>query len=150
MSTKTRTPKYPAAVAADAGDDEVIEETTGNVFADLGLPDAEERLAKALLARAIEQIIKARGWKQAQAAGVARVAASDMSDIVRGKLAKFSLDRLDTILLNLGVDVEIRLTPVPQMADTTKATKSSKPAKSTAAPKVARRGRMSVALVGVA
>jgi predicted XRE-type DNA-binding protein len=130
----------PEIIAADGADD-VVEDSSGNVFQDLGLPNAEERLEKALLARAIRQIITARDWKQAKAAKIAGIAPSDMSDIVRGKLAKFSLDRLNTIILNLGMDIAIRLTPVPEV------TQSAKASKGTKASQPSRRGRVSVELV---
>jgi predicted XRE-type DNA-binding protein len=104
--TGSRT-KGAAAPGVSAG----IEEGADNVFEDLGLPDAELRLAKAHRARAIKHIILAREWTQAQAARIADMAASDMSDICRGKLAKFSAERLDETLLALGVDIEVRLRP---------------------------------------
>lgn len=88
-----------------------IEESSGNVFVDLDLPNAEVRLAKAQRARAIKHVIVARGWTQARAATAANLAPSDMSDMCRGKLAKFSLERLDGTLLALGVDIEVRLRP---------------------------------------
>lgn len=84
---------------------------SGNVFADIALPNAEERLAKALLSRTIAKIIQQRDWSQAMAAQSTGVAASDMSDIVRGKLAKFSLSRLETIILDLGMDIHLRVSP---------------------------------------
>ena len=59
---------------------------SGNVFADLGLPDAEERLAKANLAHVIINIVEDRGWAQKKAASVLGVAESEMSDIMNGKL----------------------------------------------------------------
>jgi predicted XRE-type DNA-binding protein len=106
----TKTGSRAKAAAAPVASDG-IEDGTGNVFADLGLPDAELRLAKAHRARAIKHTIVAREWTQAQAARTAGMAASDMSDICRGKLAKFSAERLDETLLALGVDIEVRLRP---------------------------------------
>ena len=90
-----------------------IEAGSDNVFEDLLLPHAEERLAKALLARAIRQVITARSWSQARAAKEIGLAQSDMSDIVRGKLGKFSLDRLESIILDLRMDIHIRVSPTP-------------------------------------
>ena len=84
---------------------------SGNVFADLGLPNPEERLAKAMLSRTITQILKKRGWTQARAARAVGIAASDMSDIVRGKLRRFSLDRLESVILDLDMDIDIRISP---------------------------------------
>lgn len=90
-----------------------IEAGSGNVFEDLALPNAEERLAKALLARTIHQVIVQRGWTQAKAAKEIGMAASDVSDVVRGKLGKFSLDRLESIILDLRMDIHIRVSPTP-------------------------------------
>ena len=84
---------------------------TANPFADLGLPDADLHLAKAVPARTIGQVIHRREWTQAFGAETVGLSASDMSDICRGKLAKFSLERLEETLLRLGVDIEIRLHP---------------------------------------
>jgi predicted XRE-type DNA-binding protein len=95
----------------DEAEELQVEQSSGNVFADVELPDSEERLAKALLSRTIKQIIQQRGWSQAQAAKSTRIAASDMSDIVRGKLVKFSLSRLETIILDLGMDIHMRVSP---------------------------------------
>ena len=91
---------------------DAIESGSENVFADLNLPNPEERLSKALLARAIRQVVQRRGWTQAKAAKSVAMAASDMSDLMRGKLARFSLDRLEAILLDLHMDVHIVVQPV--------------------------------------
>lgn len=114
--------------------DVVVEHSSGNVFEDLGLPDAEERLAKALLARAISQVIEDRDWRQTRADDAAGLTASDLRDIARGKLAKMSIGRLSTIILNLGMDIEIRI----------------KPAAGVTTASSARRGRISVDLAEAA
>jgi predicted XRE-type DNA-binding protein len=88
-----------------------IEEGSGNVFAELGLPDADIRLAKAQLARSIKRIIVHNDWTQAFAAEASGLAAPDMSDICRGNLARFSLERLERVLMALGVDIEVRIQP---------------------------------------
>ena len=89
----------------------VVEEGGSNVFADIGLPDAAERLAKADLAIALRRVVRARGWTQVQAARALRIPASDMSDLMRGKLARFGRERLEDFLVRLGIDVQIRLAP---------------------------------------
>ena len=63
-----------------------IEAGSGNVFEDLGLSDAGERLAKAELARVIRNIVKERSWTQRRAADVLGIAPPDVSDLMRGKL----------------------------------------------------------------
>jgi predicted XRE-type DNA-binding protein len=88
-----------------------IEPSTGNVFEDLGLPDAAERLAKAELARVIRKIVADRGWTQRRTAEVLGIAPPDMSDLVRGKLARFSQQRLERFLNALDMDVRIQVGP---------------------------------------
>jgi predicted XRE-type DNA-binding protein len=89
----------------------VVEEGSGNVFADLGLPNPEALLVKSELALAIRDIVRARGWTQVEAARTLSIPASDMSDLMRGKLARFGRERLEDFLVRLGIDVQIRLTP---------------------------------------
>lgn len=88
-----------------------VEEGSGNVFVDLDLPDADIRLAKAQLARSIKRVIVANDWTQAYAAEACGLTAPDMSDVCRGKLARFSLERLEKVLTALGVDIEVRIQP---------------------------------------
>lgn len=80
---------------------------SGNVFADLGLPHPEERLAKAELAQKIITAIERRGLTQAEAAKLLEVDQPKISALKRGRLAGFSLDRLVRFLVLLGNDVEI-------------------------------------------
>jgi predicted XRE-type DNA-binding protein len=90
-----------------------IESSSGNVFEDLGLPDASERLAKAELARVIRMIIKDRKWTQRLGADALGIAPPDMSDLMRGKLARFSRERLERFLIALDMDVHIQVGPRP-------------------------------------
>jgi predicted XRE-type DNA-binding protein len=86
-----------------------VEKSSGNVFADLGLPNAEERLAKADLAIAIAREIETRGLTQAAAAALLGVAQPDISNLMRGRLSGYSIERLTRLLNDLGRDVEIRV-----------------------------------------
>lgn len=86
-----------------------ITESSGNVFADLGLPNPEERLVKAQLALEIKRIIQAKAWNQTQAAAHAGIDQAKVSALLRGKLKGFSTDRLLRILNNLGRQVEVRI-----------------------------------------
>jgi predicted XRE-type DNA-binding protein len=85
-------------------------ESSGNVFADLGLPDAETRLAKAELARRISLEIEARTLTQREAAAILGIDPPKVSAITRGRLRDFSLDRLLTLLGRLGIDIETIVT----------------------------------------
>ncbi|MDF3043579.1 MAG: transcriptional regulator, family [Thermomicrobiales bacterium] len=89
-------------------------ESSGNVFADLGLPDAETRLAKAELARRISLEIEARTLTQREAAAILGIDPPKGSAITRGRLADFSRDRLLTLVNRLGMDIEINDSPNPQ------------------------------------
>jgi predicted XRE-type DNA-binding protein len=89
-------------------DDEIIE-SSGNIFKDLGYPDAEEAQAKSKLAIEIYLIIKARKLTQREAAKIMKTEQPHVSDILRGKISYFTIDRLMRFLLTLGRDVEIKI-----------------------------------------
>lgn len=89
-------------------------ESSGNIFADLGLPDADELLAKADLAIQISRIIEERALTQAQAAELLGVDQPKVSALVRGRLEGFSMERLYRFLNALGQDVEIVVRPKPR------------------------------------
>ncbi|UCC31028.1 MAG: XRE family transcriptional regulator [Phycisphaerales bacterium] len=86
----------------------------GNVFADLGVPNPEEALAKAELARRISEIVRARRLTQVQAARILGVDQAKVSQLVRGCLAGFSIGRLSRYLNALGRDVEIVVKDTPR------------------------------------
>lgn len=88
-----------------------ITESSGNVFADLGLPDASELLVKAELALQIVKAIEARGLTQVQAAELLGTQQPKVSLLARGELAGFSIERLIRYVNALGLDVEIVVRP---------------------------------------
>ena len=90
-----------------------ITKGSGNVFADLDLPDAETALAKAELARQITAIIKQRGLKQAEAAKLLDIDQAKVSALSRGRLTGFSTERLFRFLNALGRDVQIVIRAKP-------------------------------------
>jgi predicted XRE-type DNA-binding protein len=81
--------------------------SSGNVFDDLGLPDADDRLAKAELARQISVIIRERGLTQQAAATILGVDQPKVSALLSGQLSGFSLERLARLLTYLGRDIQI-------------------------------------------
>lgn len=81
--------------------------SSGNVFADLNVPESGEALAKADLAIRIVDRIQSRAMTQTGAAALLGVSQADVSDLVRGKLKGFSTERLFRFLNALGQDVEI-------------------------------------------
>ena len=80
---------------------------TGNVFADLGFPDAAERQAKLRLAYALNQVLEARKLSQADAAKVLGVTQPKVSALRHYKLTGFSVERLMSLLTALDEDVEV-------------------------------------------
>jgi predicted XRE-type DNA-binding protein len=88
-----------------------MEVGSGNVFADLGLPDAEELKTKVQLAVAIKREITARGWSQARAAESLSINQPKVSALLRYRLDGFSVERLMNFLTALGHDVEIVIKP---------------------------------------
>ncbi len=80
---------------------------SGNVFADGGLPNAEEHLVKAHLVYKIDTIIEELGLKQIEAAALFGVKQPDVSKMLRGDFRQFSVERLLRFLVALGQDVEI-------------------------------------------
>jgi predicted XRE-type DNA-binding protein len=87
---------------------------SGNVFADLDLPDPEQLLAKAELARQILNIIAKRRLTQTQAAELLGIDQPEVSALTRGKLSGFSMERLFHFLNALGRDVQITVKAKPR------------------------------------
>lgn len=86
---------------------EPITRGTGNVFADLGFPDAAERQAKLRLTYALNRVLEKRKLSQADAAKVLGVTQPKVSALRHYKLAGFSVERLMNLLTALDQDVEI-------------------------------------------
>ena len=89
--------------------------SSGNVFADLGLPDADDLMAKANLALYIKRTIEARNLTQVQAGRLLGLDQPKVSSIINGRLDGFSTDRLMRFLNDLGCDVKISVSaPHPE------------------------------------
>ena len=87
------------------------EESSGNVFADLGLLHPEQELLKARLTLQIYRIIKARRVTQTQAGEILGIRQPQVSLLMRNRSGNFSVERLMDFLTALGHDVEVRVTP---------------------------------------
>ncbi len=87
------------------------EPSTGNVFADLGLPDAGEHLIKAGLVIRIGRIIRQRKLTQAAAAQLMGIDQPKVSAMLSGRFRGYSVERLMRFLVALGNDVEIVVKP---------------------------------------
>ena len=88
-----------------------VEAGTGNVFADLGYADAKERTLKVELALEVNRLLRQRKLTQARAAELLGIVQPHVSDLVRYRLNRFSVERLMDFLTRLGRDVEIRIAP---------------------------------------
>ncbi|QLA21204.1 XRE family transcriptional regulator [Desulfolutivibrio sulfoxidireducens] len=87
---------------------------SGNVFDDMGHPDAELKLQKSRLISAVSQLIKDRGLTQKQAAEIFNEDQSNLSKILRGHLRLVTSDRLMHWIHRLGENVTISITPCPK------------------------------------
>jgi len=85
---------------------------SGNVFADLGLPDACEHLIKAGLVVKIDRTIRQRHLTQAAAAQLMGIDQPKVSAMLAGQFRGYSVERLMRFLVALGDDVEIVVKPL--------------------------------------
>ena len=90
-----------------------IKPSSGNVFADLGLPDAEETLAKAEIVRQIDKTIKKKKLTQTKAAKILGISQPKVSMLLRGYFDNFSLEKLFRFLNKLGQDIKISISAKP-------------------------------------
>jgi predicted XRE-type DNA-binding protein len=104
VSIKTKAPKKTTRPA-------FVTESSGNIFADLGLPNPEQQLIKAQLTLQIHRIIKRRGLTQSAAAKVLGVQQPHVSLLMRNRAGTFSVGRLMEFLTALGHDVEVTVRP---------------------------------------
>ena len=88
-----------------------VTESSGNVFADLGLADAEGELFKAELTYQISKRIKALGLTQTRAGVRLGLSQPDVSRLMKGRRSGFSTDRMLALLNALDLDVDILLRP---------------------------------------
>lgn len=95
------------AIVSSSG--EAIVESSGNVFEDIGVPCSQEDMTKMHFAMAICKIIKKRKLTQAKAAEILETDQAKVSNISRGKVSGFSIERLFLYLVKLGIDVDINL-----------------------------------------
>ena len=91
-----------------------LEESSGNVFADLAIDMPEEMLAKARIAQLIVQIVTKSHMTQKEAAEVLGLTQPKVSLIMNGRLEGFSLERLIMTMTALDRDVEIRIRKKPR------------------------------------
>ncbi|MBJ6727208.1 XRE family transcriptional regulator [Geomonas sp. Red875] len=88
-----------------------VTNSSGNVFEDLGLPDADELVVKSNLAMQLSSIIEKRQLSQVDAAAILGIPQPKVSMILNGKLRGFSMEKLCHFLTLFGRDVEIVVKP---------------------------------------
>ncbi len=91
-----------------------VEASSGNVFADLGLPDADKLQIKSGLTVEIAKAICERGLTQAEAAQRMGLTQPKVSSLLRGEFSNFSERKLMDCLNRLGYDIEIRVRKTPE------------------------------------
>jgi predicted XRE-type DNA-binding protein len=90
-----------------------VQAGSGSVFADLGYADAKERTLKVQLAIEVNRILGERSLAQDRVAKLLGIRQPHVSDLVRYRLNRFSVERLMDFLTRLGKDVEIRIAERP-------------------------------------
>jgi len=93
---------------------EKIVQSSGNVFADLGFADADERQTKIRLALAINDVLQRRGLSQGKAAEQLGINQPKVSALSKYRLEGFSVERLMRFLTSLNKDVEIVIRNKPR------------------------------------
>lgn len=107
-----RKPKAPPPTSVRGGASSVvIENSSGNVFADLGMANPEQELLKARLTLQIYRTIKGRKLTQTQAGEILGIKQPHVSSLMRGQSGVFSVERLMDFLTALGHDIEIAVMP---------------------------------------
>lgn len=86
---------------------------SGNVFADLGLPNPDEELLKAKLVAKIAEVIEKRQMTQAQAGEVMGIPQPKVSELCNGRIETYSVERLYRLLTRVGVGVSVVLEEQP-------------------------------------
>ncbi|WP_169977663.1 helix-turn-helix domain-containing protein [Tautonia rosea] len=88
-----------------------FEEGSGNVFADLGFDNAEERFAHARLGACVTQILTESGRSPSEIGSLLQLAPSEVEHLLDGHFSRFSTDALLAFLKRLDRKVTIRITP---------------------------------------
>ena len=91
-----------------------VHRSSGNVFADLGLADAEKLKIKTGLVIEIRKAMKARGLTQQEAAKLMGITQPKVSDMMRGDFTNLSERKLMDCLTRLGYDIEIKVRPAKE------------------------------------
>jgi predicted XRE-type DNA-binding protein len=105
-----------------------VEEGSGNIFADLGLPDAETHMLKANIVAEIYRLTNARKLTQERAGKLMGISQPEVSRLFRGHFREYSMERLIGFLTTFNRDVEIVVRPHKKTGRTGKVTFATEPA----------------------
>jgi predicted XRE-type DNA-binding protein len=105
-----------------------FEESSGNVFADLGLDDAQELQARGLVGIQVFRLLKEKNMKQREIAALLTIKQAEVSHLLNGHFSRFSLDKLFDFLHKLNHKVVIEVSPHQQGEPFQKVFLSSMPA----------------------
>jgi predicted XRE-type DNA-binding protein len=108
MDAKLEKSNGMTEVLDDTAEHAVVD-SSGNVFADLGLPSSTEDMLKVEISRAIADTLRQRGLTQNEAARLVGTDQAKISQILRGRLKSISAERLLKFLMALGYNVDMRL-----------------------------------------
>lgn len=86
-----------------------IIKSSGNIFADLGVPNPEVMKLRTELIVEIRRTMEERGWNRTEAAENLGVSRTRLNDILRGRLEKVTIDRLVTMLAAIGRQVHVKV-----------------------------------------
>jgi predicted XRE-type DNA-binding protein len=87
------------------------EEGSGNIFADLGLEDADELFARSQIGFCVFKLLQERNLKQREIASLLGIAQSDVSHLMNGHFSRFTTDKLLYFLKRLDRKVTIQIAP---------------------------------------
>lgn len=90
-------------------DSEIVVDGSGDIFSDLGIVLGRDDELKIHIAREISRIIDRDGLTQVQVARLLKTDQAKVSNIARGNLKGFSVERLFTYLLELGFDIDVQV-----------------------------------------
>jgi len=88
-------------------DDESVHIGSGNVFSDIGIPNADTHMLKAQLVSSIIGIVKERKITQKEAGNIMKISQPEVSRLFRGHFREYSVERLMKFITSFDRDVEI-------------------------------------------
>ena len=97
--------------------DMAIEPSSGNVFADLELPEADELLLRSSLVIELRRLMESRKLTQTSAAKLVGIGQADFSKLLRGNLRRYTAERLMRMLTAFDQDIEITVRPHPKAGE---------------------------------